>query len=280
MDIRDFDLSREFTATQQELIFSKSPFDNPLLNMIKSESDYMTMCNMRISQIQGNTNDMHSSSHEEWKMESSTRTIAQFTTRTDYTDKTFKLQFQIYFSLRGDKVLFDMSSMIIMDNDTQSPPPPPLALSSKVKSVCKSVLYVGDWTSIAGPFHTHECTLHVFFKFIVWNLLKKPVSIAHFSSTYAKVPSTTSAFVKNVIMCVWGHPINSKYINGLSLSLTSTDCIDVLRDVRVCRKNNLNRCFRSFLLHTHDRVGAESPAHDNLCVDALDLIYKKLINYI
>lgn len=257
MDILDFDHLQDLTPDQLQCIFSKPPLENPLLN-IQSESVYKTTCEQQIFE------------DNDWSPQ------RVFTSRTLEAMRIFEIDMCHSRMIYGMNIYF-----CIHEKDSTVSFNMRLTHQSRIggcSSSTENEVYIGDWSSNKSvPYYTHKCSTSVFFKFIVWNLLRniacktRRVSI---SWNFGIGERHASALIKNVITSVWGHVSVSKQ----TLPILIGPCnFKILQNLHLCRKANANMLFRNFMLHTHERVGANSPAHDVLCVDVLELIYKYLV---
>lgn len=253
MKIEDIDLLQEFTPEQWNWILTHNPKDNPLLNL-KSHEEYTAMCDAEIHLFKEGS---------------------KKTPQDDNAFQSFGGNGNVYAGSRVGihcivTVTRTVTFVITISWGRYWP----------VKEVSDSGgIELGFLNEDIGSF-VYECSVYTFYRYMVWNIIRYSTFT---KEVYACMRDTPMKFLfTNIVNSVW---YNNNFALPQSLVIVMNPKILTLKYIDDKRKQSqiiLTKklyylLFQSFLLHTHPRLGENSPANV-LCLDTLELIYKQLIN--
>lgn len=248
------DLTQELSHEQWLWTLTRNPTDNLLLNL-KSENEYQTMCR---AEIQCN------SENEELNADQ----LAGF---AEFESNHF------------DEVYNDILTVCCFEDENRQR----IVFTQHAKhnpntnhlDFCEFPIDNGG---------AYACSVKTFFRYLVWNLLRRVHLLRMFRVSCCTVQMHT--FMNNVMKCVWGHynvkPPRPDYAfnfdlyhnnTGLGYQVKTTTQSSDYNEYRIMSYKHIGeKLLRSFMLHTHARLGINSPAHNVLCLDVLETITRHL----
>lgn len=192
--------------------------------------------------------------------------------RCDFLRKDFKMCSEGYeYTVRIQFKITNSNRIIFQQYSTYN-------YTSNKSSKNLSIIHDHNKSRFQGQVAT--CSVYTFCRYIIWNCLRDSDTWTAFYISYNYTPdhpfyNKIYHNIQIIIMkSVWWH-CNVKIHNEIKIYYNAFILKE--KERRKCEKLLLKNLFYTFLLHTHLRLGEESPANV-LCFDVLELICKQLVN--